>query len=278
MWSKICKMTLHNTKSTLMVWVLEALGTLTEHTTFDAKGVEILLGLQLIEWYMDNPNEKECLICLDGRSAIEALQNCHPKSGQSISEQVEQLATVMWILGHCGIVGNEAVNKEAKRAAEGDVSWRAELPTFLHSGDLPATASAIRQFTAIDEKGINSKFLENAGTFKRKQTSILFQLRTGHVSLKAHLHRLRKVDSPECPHCERLGRNERETVKHYILECPAYRRERFRLRQKLGRQARSIQHILSNGKAIPHLLRYIGGTERFQRVIGDLKIDDGRED
>ncbi|KAJ3963397.1 hypothetical protein EV361DRAFT_772090, partial [Lentinula raphanica] len=92
------------------------LGPLTEHTTFDAEGVGILLGIQLIERYVNNPNEKECLICLDGRSAIEALENRHPKSGQSIvestlraakqaarSEQVEQLATVMWIPGHCGI-------------------------------------------------------------------------------------------------------------------------------------------------------------------------------
>ncbi|KAJ3780081.1 hypothetical protein GGU10DRAFT_250040, partial [Lentinula aff. detonsa] len=105
---------------------------------------------------------------------------------------------------------------------------------------------------------------------KRKQTSIIFQLRTGHTSLKAHLHRLHKADSPNCPHCERQRICIKETVKHYIMDCPAYRRERFQLLRKLGRNARSLCHILSNEKAIPHLLQYIGRTKRFQRVIGDL--------
>ncbi|KAJ3874759.1 hypothetical protein F5051DRAFT_314507, partial [Lentinula edodes] len=103
---------------------------------------------------------------------------------------------------------------------------------------------------------------------RRKQTSILFQLRTGHVPLNSHLHRIGKADSPNCPHCNAAGRANIETVKHYITECPAYRKERFRLRQKLGRQTRSLRHLLSDKKCTPHLLRYIGGTKRFEKVFG----------
>ncbi|KAJ3738723.1 hypothetical protein DFH05DRAFT_1408498 [Lentinula detonsa] len=107
------------------------LGPLTEHTTFDAEGVGIMLGIHLIKQYVEDPNDKECLICLDGRSAIEALENRQPKSGQNIveatlqaakklarEEKTEKLTTVMWIPGHCGVAGNEAVDKEAKRAAK----------------------------------------------------------------------------------------------------------------------------------------------------------------
>ncbi|KAJ3897741.1 hypothetical protein F5879DRAFT_1073916 [Lentinula edodes] len=157
----------------------------------------------------------------------------------------------MWIPGHCGIEGNEQADREARKAAEGNVSAKANLPAYLGNGNFPATASAIRQhfhnslktrwaqrfstsprhgkFTAIDPKGTNSKFAENAGELWRKQTSILFQLRTGHVPLNSHLHRIGKADSPNCPHCDTTGRATIETVKHYITECPAYRKERFRL-------------------------------------------------
>ncbi|KAJ3804320.1 hypothetical protein F5876DRAFT_53542, partial [Lentinula aff. lateritia] len=126
------------------------------------------------------------------------------------------------------------------------------------------------KFTTIDPKGTNSKFAENAGELRRKQTSILFQLRTGHVPLNSHLHRIGEADSPNCPHCDTAGRATIETVKHYITECPAYRKERFCLRQKLGRQTRSLRHLLSDKKCTPHLLRYIGGTKRFEKVFRDV--------
>ncbi|KAJ3985239.1 hypothetical protein F5890DRAFT_1409873 [Lentinula detonsa] len=120
--------------------------------------------------------------------------------------------------------------------------------------------------------------MDHAGTLKRKQTSIIFQLRTGHVPLKAHLYRIRKEDSPVCPHCERLGQHTQETVKHYIMECPAYRKERFHFRRRLGREARSLRYILSDGKAIPHLLRFIGETKRFQKTFGDIPAGEAREE
>ncbi|KAJ3805948.1 hypothetical protein F5876DRAFT_50949, partial [Lentinula aff. lateritia] len=50
-----------------------------------------------------------------------------------------------------------------------------------------------------------------------------------HVPLNSHLHRIRKADYPNCPHCNTTGRATIETVKHYTTECPAYRKEQFRL-------------------------------------------------
>ncbi|KAJ3978991.1 hypothetical protein F5890DRAFT_1421969 [Lentinula detonsa] len=112
-----------------------------------------------------------------------------------------------------------------------------------------------------------------AGELKRKQ----IQLRSGHAPLNHHLHRLKKAGSPSCPHCDLTGRQVRETVKHFLLECPAYQRERFHLRRKTGQAAYSLQHLLSEEKTIAHTLRYIGGTKRFQHVYGNISPDTNNE-
>ncbi|KAJ3874758.1 ribonuclease H-like domain-containing protein, partial [Lentinula edodes] len=134
------------------------LGPITEHTTYDAEGIGILLGLQLIDRYVTEPNHLNSLICLDGRSAIEALESRLPKSGQNIIEatlraakrmaktnSTAKITTVTWIPGHCGIEGNERADREARKAAEGNISAKANLPAYLRNGNLPAMASAIRQ-------------------------------------------------------------------------------------------------------------------------------------
>ncbi|KAJ3979186.1 hypothetical protein F5890DRAFT_1421700, partial [Lentinula detonsa] len=82
-------------------------------------------------------------------------------------------------------------------------------------------------------------------------------------ALNYHLHRIAKTNSPNCPHCDIMGQQTKETVKHYLLECPAYRKERFNLRRKMGWEGSSLQHLLSNEKSIPEpeVLQFIGSTK-----------------
>ena len=55
----------------------------------------------------------------------------------------------------------------------------------------------------------------------RHHSSLLFQLRTGHIPLNKHLHCITKVPTPICQQCHQRE----ETVHHFLLVCPSYARQ-----------------------------------------------------
>ncbi|KAG2067625.1 hypothetical protein BDR04DRAFT_1026928, partial [Suillus decipiens] len=59
-------------------------------------------------------------------------------------------------------------------------------------------------------------------TLPKCQSSILMQLCTSHSPLNQHLHRIGKTVSSNCMYYPEM----RETVHHFLLDCPHYVRER----------------------------------------------------
>jgi ribonuclease HI len=187
-----------------------------------------------------------------------------------------------WVPGHCDYARNEKADEEAKKAAQGLSSEAKSLPPLLRKR-LPASVPALRQgfkthllklwkrrwrsspryaqHRPIDKTAPSKKFLKLVKGLDRRQASLLTQLRTGHIGLNQHLFRIRKVESPVCPHCRGLTV---ETVKHVLIDCPFYRRERHILQQKLRRNATSIPFLLSNPVAVKHVLTFIRSTGRFK--------------
>jgi ribonuclease HI len=187
-----------------------------------------------------------------------------------------------WVPGHCDFARNEKADEEAKKAAQGLTSDAKLLPPFLKKR-LPASISALRQgfrsqllktwkrrwkgsprFTLhrpIDKSAPSKKYLKLIKGLDRCQASLLTQLRTGHIGLNHHLFHIHKVESPVCPHCRGLTV---ETVKHVLLDCPFYRRERHILQLKLRRNTASIPFLLSNPVAVKHALTFIRSTGRFR--------------
>ncbi|KAI0037359.1 hypothetical protein FA95DRAFT_1466860, partial [Auriscalpium vulgare] len=94
----------------------------------------------------------------------------------------------------------------------------------------------------------------------RAHSSVLFQLRTGHVPLNKYLYRIGKVDSPRCPSC----RHASEDVRHFLLECRAHRHERWILQHQWRRQSQDLRFLLSSPKALIAVLRYVQATGRFK--------------
>ena len=189
---------------------------------------------------------------------------------------------IHWVPGHCNFEPNERADKEAKKAAQGDSSDAKSLPALLRKR-LPLSVSALcqshnakltkrwerrwklspRQAThkSIDNSAPSKKYLWLVKNLERSQASILFQLCTGHIGLNQHLFCIRRSETPSCPHCQGITV---ETVKHFLLDCPHYARERHELCTKLRRNADSLPFLLNNSTAILPLLKYVHATGRFK--------------
>ncbi|KAJ7201171.1 hypothetical protein GGX14DRAFT_338206, partial [Mycena pura] len=92
----------------------------------------------------------------------------------------------------------------------------------------------------------------------------LLQLRTGHIPLAKHLHRIQKADSPICPNCHQAD----ESVAHFLLHCPAYHTARNTMHHAAGPNAFVVSKLLSSPKLLPHLFRFLGRTGCFHTVHG----------
>ncbi|KAJ6480995.1 hypothetical protein C8R45DRAFT_831809, partial [Mycena sanguinolenta] len=134
--------------------------------------------------------------------------------------------------------------------------------------------SATKQFNAssrfariktIDPSMPSNKFLKLTAPLPRKHATLLFQLRSQHVPLSKHLHRLKKSPTPLCLCCSAAE----ETVDHYLHFCPAHARARSKL-YAAGRPARYTKNLLSSIKLLPARFTFIQESGRFHAAYGDF--------
>ena len=131
-----------------------------------------------------------------------------------------------------------------------------------------SSSSRYANIKKIDPTLPSNDFLHIASQLRRNQTSLLVQLRTGHIPLNVILHRIKRSDTSECPHCKN---GIRESIPHYLLSCPRYAGPRRLLQAKLRRDAYSIPFLLGTRTGIPHLLRYVSDTNRLKATFGEVR-------
>jgi len=137
------------------------LGPLTKHTTFEGKAV----GSILSAWMLQGQTEVGKLAATsytNSQAFIKSTGARKAGSGQYLVREYLRLMEVMndganipspentvkftlkWVAAHKGVAGNERVDKEVKRVAQGELSPQEELPPLLQKR-LPISAMAVKQ-------------------------------------------------------------------------------------------------------------------------------------
>ncbi|KAF8801395.1 hypothetical protein BYT27DRAFT_7114914 [Phlegmacium glaucopus] len=120
---------------------------------------------------------------------------------------------IRWTPGHMGLAGNEGVDREAKKATEGEGRNRNSHFGIL-KGSLPTSKSTHKQWlrekskeqwkkqfregpryhrvSAIDKTMPSNKYRKTTASWPKRNVSILTQLRTQHAPLQAYLHKIKK--------------------------------------------------------------------------------------
>ncbi|KAF9233871.1 hypothetical protein BU15DRAFT_10917, partial [Melanogaster broomeanus] len=129
-----------------------------------------------------------------------------------------------------------------------------------------AKSPRYQYLNTIDPKMLTGSFTKLTSSLSRRHTSILIWLHTRHTLLNAHLHRMARSDTPDCPHCPGIA----EDVGHFIFGRPQYAHERHILSDKLRRYADQLPYLLTSSKVVPHLLNYVNNTGRFKPTFGDV--------
>jgi ribonuclease HI len=172
---------------------------------------------------------EDIVIFSDSKSALQALENGVSHAVSHISTLTEKLSrsygvdtTFQWIPGHVGVAGNEQADRLAKLGSK----------TTQHPTEI--TYETCRQIlkTNYRKEWLNKWKISNTGRrlfehqkapklkdpmklLKRKDQSLVFQLRTGHAPVNQHLNRINPILKPNCRHCQK----QMETVDHILLHC-----------------------------------------------------------
>ena len=272
------------------------LDTTEQHTVYEAKLAGMIMGLYLIK--TEARSKTTCVLNVDNQAALIAIKSEMNKLEQHLVVNTLQIAkqlldhkgnknfrlTFRWSAGHVGIQGNEDMDEIAKAAAEGESSDKKNLPLCLRKeiGHSPSTMRQAQneklktrwtktwakspRYTHLQYKDLltlhSQKYLKyiSSGKISRRIASTIFQLRVGHAPLNRYLHRFKKVDSPQCPACG----HPKETPEHFLLQCPSYTHERWRIISQRRERPPRLTELLSSTKLLIPLANYIEATERFK--------------
>jgi len=233
------------------------LGSQCQHTVFKGEGVGALLGMKLInnKWGIQS-----AIIYINNQASIKATMLMKPSAGHYIFNTIHKSIAslwkkhtgikikIKWVPGHKGVEGNKKADEEAKKVIMDGSSPADKLPNLLRK-KLPYSKAAMVQAYGEKLKGRaqkawmtsqwynkmkktdpmtpSNKYLKLIMPLPRKLTSILSQLRMGHIPLAKHLHHISKADSLTCPACHQAE----ETTQHFLLHCPAHNTARLVLPQ-----------------------------------------------
>ena len=271
------------------------IGSSSKHNTFEAEAIGAILATKLLSDCPDTIGKRVSLY-IDNQALIKSIRTTKATSGQYLIRHLTLLANalgcslgVRWISSHSKVRGNEKADELAKEAASGTSSEAERLP-HLVTAPLPLSTSAAKQayhsklkerwkdswtesergdrFKEIDEKFPFNSYRKRTYRLTRSQASTLNQLRSGHIPLNNYLFKINRSESDLCQACQEDNYNTvqcKETVKHFLFECPAYEEYRNELINKISRSHLNLRDMMSDTDRMTALAQYITRTSRFKK-------------
>ena len=196
-------------------------------SVFSAELQAIASALQYIDG--SNLNHSKVVICTDSKSAVCALAAQH-NSAHPIIDQIRKLINnsnkdieILWIPGHCGIPGNEKVDKCAKEILQDQPQNDIPCPASDYLNHLHSSFRATLQLVwdlnphyHLHQIKPRMGHWPSSNRNTKLQEIILARLRVGHTSL-THYHIFEHSPPPICHRC-----GCRYTIDHFLLRCPVY--------------------------------------------------------
>lgn len=167
-----------------------------------------------------------------------------------------------WVPRHKDFLPNKKVDTMAKRATKGITGHTHDLPKSLRKL-LPISITATHQMLkskiqnrwiwcwktspcypkmqAIDKSTPLKKWLKLVSNLSCMQTSLILQLRTGHIGLNKYLHCIKWTQILLCTYC-----NDQvvEMVHHFLFNCHYYHWEWHKLQGSECHHASNLLHLL----------------------------------
>ena len=78
-----------------------------------------------------------------------------------------------------------------------------------------------------------------------------------------------KIGSREGPDCDECG--EDETVRHFILECPGFDRQRKEMERTVGKDKMTLPYLLGTAKGVAALVNYVIDTDRWNGFLRGIQ-------
>src|SRR6266550_2710533 len=184
------------------------------------------------------------------------------------------------MLGHVRKEGNEEADEAAKAASAGTCSVRRALPKPFRKPLPISKAAAKQQFNSKLHESVLDAWrisphakklkgiISNAGGKKYRKVivkvdrctgSLWTQLKTGHIGLNAHLHRIKISETAACTACKQYN----ETVDHVLRHCRAYDEPRLQLRRHVRRDMTDLRKLLGNDNNITYVTAFVRKTKRL---------------